>query len=69
MASFLLGIIVGILVVIILGRGKTVKEINYTEEIDEMARRKQEIQEQQIDDFSRMMSYDVEIAYDRRREV
>ena len=69
MASFLLGFAAGVIAIIILASGKTVKEINYTEEIDEMAKRKQELQEQQIDDFSRMMSYDVEIAYDRRREV
>jgi hypothetical protein len=39
------------------------------EVLDEAVRRKQEIQEQQIDDFSRMMSYDVEVAYDRKSEV
>lgn len=69
MGSFLLGIAVGVAVVIIMASTKTVKEINYTEEIDELTKRKQELQEQQIDDFSRMMSYDVEVAYDRRSEV
>lgn len=69
MVSFLLGIAVGVAVVIIMASAKTVKEINYTEEIDELTKRKQELQEQQIDDFSRMMSYDVEVAYDRRSEV
>jgi uncharacterized membrane-anchored protein YhcB (DUF1043 family) len=69
MVSFLLGIAVGVIAIIILGSGKTVKEINYTEEIDELTKRKQELQEQQIDDFSRMMSYDVDVAYDRKSEV
>ena len=75
MASFLLGFIGGIVGVTLLyllmasGKISREEEKHYTEEIDEMARRKREIQEQQIDDFSRMMSYDVEIAYDRRNEV
>jgi hypothetical protein len=51
------------------GSKATRQEEKMNEVIDENARRKQEMQEQQIDDFSRMMSYDVEIAYDRRREV
>lgn len=33
------------------------------------AARKRKMQEQQIDDFSRMMSYDVDVAYDRKSEV
>lgn len=75
MASFLLGFIGGIVGVtlfyLLMASGKISREEekHYTEEIDEMAKRKQELQEQQIDDFSRMMSYDVEIAYDRRKEV
>ena len=69
MGSFLIGIAVGIIAMIIMGSGKKVKEINYTEEIDELTKRKQEMQEQQIDDFSRMMSYDVDVAYDRKSEV
>ena len=75
MASFLFGFIGGIvgatLLYFLMASGKISREEekHYTEEIDEMAKRKQELQEQQIDDFSRMMSYDVEIAYDRRNEV
>ena len=75
MGSFLLGFIGGIIAVtlffVLMASGKISREEEkyYTEEIDEVKKRKQELQEQQIDDFSRMMSYDVEIAYDIRNEV
>jgi len=75
MYSFVLGVIftlgVGgaLYLAYLVGRKSVASEELPIEVLDEAVRRKQEIQEQQIDDFSKMMSYDVEIAYDRKSEV
>lgn len=75
MYSFVLGVIftlgVGgaLYLAYLVGRKSAASEELPIEVLDETVRRKQEIQEQQIDDFSRMMSYDVEVAYDRKSEV
>lgn len=75
MGSFFLGFVGGIVGVtlfyLLMASSKISREEekHYTEEIDELTKRKQELQEQQIDDFSRMMSYDVDVAYDRKSEV
>ena len=74
MLNFIFGMCVAFLITAVLfinyaGSKTTRQEEKMNEEIDENARRKQEIQEQQIDDFSRMMSYDVDVAYDRKSEV
>ena len=75
MYSFALGVIftlgVGgaLYLAYLVGKKSIAREELPIEVLDDELRRKQELQEQQIDDFSRMMSYDVEIAYDRRNEV
>ena len=75
MYSFVLGVIftlgVGgaLYLAYLVGKKSTATKELPIEVLDEAMRRKQELQEQQIDDFSKMMSYDVEIAYDRRNEV
>lgn len=75
MYSFVLGVIftlgvgAALYLAYLVGKKSTATEELPIEVLDEAMRRKQEMQEQQIDDFSKMMSYDVEIAYDRRNEV
>lgn len=75
MYSFVLGVIftlgVGgaLYLAYLVGKKSATTEELPIEILDDELKRKQELQEQQIDDFSRMMSYDVEIAYDRRNEV
>ena len=75
MYSFVLGVIftlsvgTALYLAYLVGKKSTATEELPIEILDDELRRKQELQEQQIGDFSRMMSYDVEIAYDRRNEV